>query len=55
MLGFKDTSTLLGHFVLSPREREEREAIVGEMKERDREERGTGVKDIFYLEIWQIH
>ena len=34
----------MGHFVLSPREREKREEIVEEMKERDREERGTGMK-----------
>ena len=40
VLGFNDTSTLVGHFVSSPREREKTE----EMKERDREERGTGMK-----------
>ena len=34
----------MGHFVLSPREREKREEIVEEMKERDRDERGTGMK-----------
>ena len=39
VLGFNDTSTLVGHFVSSPREREKREEIVEEMKERDREER----------------
>ena len=45
MLGSKDMSTLVGHFVSSPREREkEIEKIVEEMKERDREERGTGMK-----------
>ena len=51
MLGFNDTSTLEGHFVSSPREREKRdrresrgEERVEEMKERDREERGTGIK-----------
>ena len=45
MFGIKDTSTLEGHFVLSPREREkEIEEIVEEMKERNREERGTGMK-----------
>ena len=53
MLGFNDTSTLEGHFVSSPREREKRdrresrgeiEERVEEMKERDREERGTGMK-----------
>ena len=26
MLGFNDTSTLVGHFVLSPREREKRDS-----------------------------
>ena len=45
---FNDTSTLVGHFVSSPREREKRrkeiEEIVEEIKERDRGERGTGVK-----------
>ena len=40
MLGFSDTSTLVAHF---PREREIEE-IVEEMKARDREERGTGMK-----------
>ena len=44
VLGFNDTSTLVGHFVSSPREREKREEIAEEMKERDREERGTGMK-----------
>ena len=38
-------STLMGHFVSSPRERgKEIEEIVEEMKERDREETGTGMK-----------
>ena len=40
MLGFNDTSTLVGHFVSSPREREKIEEIVETMKERDRGERG---------------
>ena len=44
MLGFNDTSTLVGHFVLSPGERENREVIVEEMKEKYREERGTEMK-----------
>ena len=44
VLGFNDTLTLVGHFVSSPREREKREEIAEEMKERDREERGTGMK-----------
>ena len=39
MLGFNDTSTLVGHFMSSPREREKREETIGEMKERDRRER----------------
>ena len=43
MLGFNDMSTLVGHFVSSPREKEKREEIEG-MKERNREERGTGIK-----------
>ena len=43
MLGFNDMSTLEGHFVSSPREREKEERVE-EMKERDREERGTGMK-----------
>ena len=34
------TTTLVGHFVVSHRKGEEREAIVEEMKERDREEGG---------------
>ena len=43
VLGFTYTSALVGHFVLSPIERERRE-IVEEVIERDREERGTGMK-----------
>ena len=43
-LGFNDTSTLVGHFVSSPREREKIEEIAEEMKGRDREERETGMK-----------
>ena len=39
MLGFNDTSTLVGHVVSSPREKEKRDRIVEEMKERDRGER----------------
>ena len=38
VLWFNYTSTLVGHFVLSPTEREKREEIVA-MKETDREER----------------
>ena len=34
----------MGRFVLSSREREKREEIVVEIKERDRVERGTGMK-----------
>ena len=45
MLEFNDTSTLVGHFVSSPRESgEEIEEIIEEIKERDREERRTGMK-----------
>ena len=39
MLGFNDTSTLVDHFVLSPRERKKREEIEEEKM------RGTGKKD----------
>ena len=41
MLAINDTSTLLGHFVTGRKEIEE---IVEEMKEKDGEERGTGMK-----------
>ena len=46
VLGFNDTSTLEGHFVSSPREREKRDRREsrGDDRERDREERGTGMK-----------
>ena len=45
VLGFNDTSTLVGHFVWSPRDREKRERRDSRRDEReDREERGTGVK-----------
>ena len=45
VLGFNDTSTLEGHFVSSPREREKRDRRESRGDEReDREERGTGKK-----------
>ena len=45
MLGFDDTSTLAGHFVSSPREREKRYRRDSRRDEREgQEERGTGVK-----------
>ena len=48
VLGFNDTTTLVDHFVSSPREREKGrkkiEEIAEEMKERDMEERRTGIK-----------
>ena len=47
MLGFNDMSTLVGHFVLSPRERrKDIEEIIEEMKERDREEESKGTEEI---------
>ena len=45
VLGFNDTSTLVGHFVCLPaKARKEVEEMVEEIKEGDREERGTGMK-----------
>ena len=44
VLGFNDTSTLVDHFVISQRGRKEIAEIVEEMKEKDRKERGTGMK-----------
>ena len=51
VLGFNNMSTLVGHFVSSPRERDktDRRDSRGDKrgtgkKERDREERGTGMK-----------
>ena len=45
MLGFNDTSALVGHFCRRlEKGRKKIEEIVVEMKERDREERGTGMK-----------
>ena len=43
-LGFNDMSTLVGHFVSSPREREKRERRDSRGDERDRKERETGMK-----------
>ena len=45
VLGFNKMSTLVGHFVLSPREREKRDRrdSIGDERERQ-EERGTGMK-----------
>ena len=42
MLGFNDTSTLVGYFVYSPREREKRDSRRYERE--DRKERETGVE-----------
>ena len=45
MLGFNDTPTLVGHFVRLPEKgRKEIEEIAEQIKERDREEKGTGMK-----------
>ena len=51
VLGFNDTSTLVGHFVSSPREREksdrrdsQRDEREEQGRKRNREERGTGMK-----------
>ena len=45
VLGFKDTSTLVGHFVSLPEKgRREIEETVKEMKEMDRGERGKWMK-----------
>ena len=44
VLGFNDMSTLVGHFVSSPKGRREIEEIVEDMIVRDREERRTGMK-----------
>ena len=44
VLGFNDTSTFAGHFVSSPREREKSDRRDSRRDERDREERGTGMK-----------
>ena len=40
VLELNDMSTLVDHFMLSPREREKRKEIIEAMKERDRVERG---------------
>ena len=45
VLGFNNTSTLVGHLCHLPKKgRKEIEEIVEEMKERDEEERGIGMK-----------
>ena len=43
VFGFNDTSILVDHFLSSHRDKEIKEIIV-EVKKRDREERGTGMK-----------
>ena len=42
VLGFNNTSTLVGHFVSSPREREKRDRT--DSRRDEREEQGTGMK-----------
>ena len=44
MLGFNDTSTLEGHFVSSPREKEKRDRRESRGEEREGQGRGTGMK-----------
>ena len=44
VLGFNNTSTLVGHFESSPREREKRDRRDSRGDERDREERVTRMK-----------
>ena len=44
MLGFNDMSTLEGHFVSSPREREKRDRRDSRRDEREGQGRGTGMK-----------
>ena len=44
VLGFNDTSILVGHFVSSPREREKRDRRDGRRDEREGHVRGTGMK-----------
>ena len=57
-------STLVGHFESSPREREKRDKrdsrgeikeIAEEMKERDREERGIGMKVKKYIKTFPLY
>ena len=42
VLGFNETSTLVGHFVSSPREREKRDT--SDSRGEEREGQGTGMK-----------
>ena len=44
VLGFNNTSTLVGHFVSSPRGREKRDRRDSRGDKREGQERGTGVK-----------
>ena len=44
-MGFNNPSTLVGHFILSPREREKRNRRDSRRDEREgQEEKGTGMK-----------
>ena len=45
MLGFNDMSTLLGHFVLSPREREKRDRIDSRGDERQGRKKNRNVSE----------
>ena len=44
VLGFNDTSTLVGHFVSAPREREKRDRRDSRRDEREGQGGGTGMK-----------
>ena len=46
MLGFNDTSTLVGHFVLSPREREKRDRRDGRGHKREGQGRKKNKNEI---------
>ena len=52
MLGFNDTSTLVGHFVSSPREREKRDRR--DSREDEREGQGRKMNMIFFLLFWGV-
>ena len=60
MLGFNDMSTLGGYFVSSPREREKRDRRDSRrdetiMKERNREERGTGSEETEEIKTFALY
>ena len=55
VLGFNDTSTLVGHFVLSPREREKRDSTGNEREGQGRKRNRNESEETEEIEIFPLY